>query len=113
MDCLRVINDVMQPVYFVPRNRFCLLISISVCLACVTSLRQAKMAASCCGVKRQKLNNSMPAVCCNGSSAHSNYHKNGYTVAVADMCFFCFDVLHSHLYSYEQPKSPIFTNESL
>ncbi|XP_041379144.1 AMME syndrome candidate gene 1 protein homolog [Gigantopelta aegis] len=70
------------------------------------------MAASCCGVKRQKLNNSMPAVCCNGSSVHSNYHKNGYTVAVADMCFFCFDVLHSHLYSYEQPKSPIFTNES-
>ena len=69
----------------------------------------------CCGgVKKQKLNNSMPAICCNGSSVHPpNHYKNGYTVACTDMCFFCFDVLHSHLYNYDPPKSPSFTNEAL
>ncbi|XP_074657596.1 uncharacterized protein CG5902-like [Tubulanus polymorphus] len=34
-----------------------------------------KMAAGCCGVKKQKLNNSLPAICCNGSAAvHPNHH---------------------------------------
>lgn len=70
-----------------------------------------KMAASCCGVKKQKLNNSMPAICCNGSAVHPNHYKNGYTVASAEMCYFCFDVLHSHLYNYDPPKSPSFTND--
>ncbi|KAJ8310660.1 hypothetical protein KUTeg_012525 [Tegillarca granosa] len=69
------------------------------------------MAASCCGVKKQKLNNSMAAVC-NGSAAHSSHYKNGYTVARVDMCYFCFDVLHSHLYSYDPPKAPCFPNDS-
>ena len=70
------------------------------------------MAASCCGAKKQKLNNSMPAVCCNGTSVHPNGYRNGYTVASAHMCFFCFDVLHSHLHNYEPPKAPSFTNDS-
>ncbi|XP_071084485.1 nuclear protein AMMECR1-like [Haliotis cracherodii] len=73
---------------------------------------RGKMAASCCGVKKQKLNNSLPSICCNGSAVYPNYHKNGYTVASPEMCYFCFDVLHSHLYSYEQPKAPLFTNDS-
>ncbi|XP_060598922.1 nuclear protein AMMECR1-like [Ruditapes philippinarum] len=70
------------------------------------------MAASCCGVKKQKLNNSMPSVSCNGTSSYMNGMKNGYTVACAQMCFYCFDVLHSHLHSYEPPRTPSFTNES-
>ena len=71
------------------------------------------MATTCCGVKKQKLNNSMPAVSssCNGTVAQS--YKNGYTVATASMCFYCFDVLHSHLHNYETPKNPPFTNDSL
>lgn len=74
----------------------------------------SNMAASCCGVKKQKLNNSMPSsICCNGSSVHPNGYKNGYSVACVDMCIFCFDVLHSHLHCYEPPKTPSFTNEAL
>lgn len=74
----------------------------------------SNMAASCCGVKKQKLNNSMPSsICCNGSSVHPNGYKNGYSVACVDMCIFCFDVLHSHLHCYEPPKIPSFTNEAL
>ncbi|XP_076453596.1 AMMECR1-like protein [Babylonia areolata] len=71
------------------------------------------MAASCCGVKKQKLNNSLPSICCNGSSVHPNFHKNSYTVTIPDMCFFCFDVLHCHLYNYgfEKVPPPRFTNE--
>lgn len=72
--------------------------------------RVVKMAASCCGVKKQKLNNSMPASC-NGGPSHLNGYKNGYTVASRQMCFYCFDVLHGHLHSYEPPKPPSFTNE--
>ena len=72
----------------------------------------SKMAASCCGVKKQKLNNSLPSICCNGSSVHPNYHKHTYTVAIPDMCFFCFDVLHSHLFNYDLGKAaPRFTND--
>ena len=74
------------------------------------------MAASCCGVKKQKLNNgSIPAVCCNGSTVHPNNHKitNVNDVACEDMCYFCFDVLHSYLYKYDPPDTPAFTNESL
>ncbi|WAR28147.1 AMMR1-like protein [Mya arenaria] len=64
------------------------------------------MAASCCGVKKQKLNNAMPAVSCNGGPSHMNGLKNGYTVASIHMCFYCFDVLHSHLHNYEPPRTP-------
>ncbi|ESP04892.1 hypothetical protein LOTGIDRAFT_109578 [Lottia gigantea] len=69
------------------------------------------MTSSCCGVKKQKLNNSSASVSNNGPSASPSFHKNGYTVAVPDMVFYCFDVLHSHLHTYEAPK-PAFTNDS-
>ncbi|XP_021351300.1 AMME syndrome candidate gene 1 protein-like [Mizuhopecten yessoensis] len=70
------------------------------------------MAASCCGVKKQKLNNSMPSICCNGSAVHPNTFKNGYSVACRDMCYFCFDVLHSYLHNYDPPRNPAFTNDA-
>ncbi|XP_059144009.1 AMMECR1-like protein [Physella acuta] len=72
------------------------------------------MASSCCGVKKQKLNNSMPSIC-NGNlqAGHSSYHKNGYSVVLPEMCYFCFDVLHSHLHNYDPPRPvPPFTNEA-
>ncbi|XP_027702190.1 AMME syndrome candidate gene 1 protein-like [Vombatus ursinus] len=28
-----------------------------------------------------------------------------------EMCYFCFDVLYCHLYGYQQPRTPGFTNE--
>ncbi|XP_013418113.1 AMMECR1-like protein [Lingula anatina] len=69
------------------------------------------MAAGCCGVKKQKLNNSMPAVCCNGSSVHPNGYSNGLTVR-PEMCYYCFDVLYCHLFNCEPPKGPLtFTND--
>ncbi len=71
-----------------------------------------KMAAGCCGVKKQKLNNSMPSICCNGSAVHPTKLQNGMVIR-PDMCFFCFDVLYSHLHSCEPPKTPLFTNEPL
>ena len=71
-----------------------------------------KMSAGCCGVKKQKLNNSLPSVCCNGTSVFPAEPQNGSTVRV-DMCFFCFDVLHSHLYKIDPPKTPSFTNDAL
>ena len=71
-----------------------------------------KMAAGCCGVKKQKLNNSLPSICCNGSTVHPNGYQNGLVIR-PDMCYFCFDVLYCHLYSCEPPKNPSFNNESL
>ncbi|XP_049623563.1 nuclear protein AMMECR1 isoform X1 [Suncus etruscus] len=32
-------------------------------------------------------------------------------VVSAEMCCFCFDVLYCHLYGYQQPRTPRFTNE--
>ena len=72
-----------------------------------------KMAAGCCGVKKQKLNNSLPSICCNGSTVHPNVYQPNGLVVRPDMCYFCFDVLYCHLYSCEPPKNPSFNNESL
>ena len=79
--------------------------------------KTAKM-AGCHGVKKQKLNNSMPSsVYCNGGSAaigpHPTNGLNG-TVSIVrpEMCYFCFDVLYSHLHSFDSPKSPSFTNDA-
>ncbi|XP_077861909.1 AMMECR1-like protein [Saccoglossus kowalevskii] len=73
------------------------------------------MAASCCGVKRQKV--SPPTTCCNGSVVHPNQCNgtNGinkcYVVSI-EMCFYCFEVLQRHLHSSgEPPPVPKFTNE--
>ena len=70
------------------------------------------MAAGCCGVKKQKLNNSMPSICCNGSTVHPSRQQNGMIIR-PDMCYFCFEVLYSHLNSCEPPKTPSFTNDPL
>ena len=66
------------------------------------------MASGCCGTKKQKLNNST-SVLCNGDIAELNGH-NGM-VAHPEMCFFCFDVLYSHLHSLEPPKTPNFSDD--
>lgn len=68
-----------------------------------------KMASGCCGTKKQKLNNSS-SIPCNGTSMISNGIRNGM-VAHPEMCFFCFDVLYSHLNSLEPPKTPEFSND--
>ena len=91
----------------------------------------SKMAAGCCGVKKQKLNNSMPAICCHGSTVHPNHHHgkdhrcskhehpnhspapNHYNLIVRpEMCYFCYEVLINYLNnSSEQAKTPSFTND--
>lgn len=68
-----------------------------------------KMASGCCGTKKQKLNNSS-SIPCNGTSMISNGVRNGM-VAHPEMCFFCFDVLYSHLNSLDPPKTPEFSND--
>jgi len=83
----------------------------------------------CCGTKKQKLSNCSPiALNSNGIDSYSNGingyvmnglmtsssglgQKNGMIVS-SDMCFFCFDVLSSHLNRGEIPNSPSFPNEA-
>lgn len=66
------------------------------------------MASNCLGTKKQKLNNSS-SLACNGSAV-PNGVKNGI-IARPEMCFFCFDVLSSHLNCLEAPKTPDFCND--
>jgi len=84
----------------------------------------------CCGTKKQKLSNN----CCNhldvnplppmnghtmngGPNAHMNgvmtslVTKNPSMIVSNEMCFFCFDVLSSHLSQSDPPKAPNFPNE--
>lgn len=68
------------------------------------------MASGCCGTKKQKLNNSSCVPSCNGTQMLTN-GSNGM-VALPDMCFFCFDVLYSHLYNLAPPKTPSFSNDA-
>lgn len=62
-----------------------------------------------CAMKKQKLNNSA-SLACNGSVTTANGLKNGM-IARPEMCFFCFDVLSSHLNHLEPPKPPEFCND--
>ncbi|CAH0714138.1 unnamed protein product, partial [Brenthis ino] len=64
------------------------------------------MSSVCFGTKKQKLNNSY--------SNHVDRPINGYqeSVAIPDMCYFCFDVLYSQLHSMDPPQTPNFTNEA-
>ena len=39
--------------------------------------------------------------------------RNNSMVVSSDMCFFCFDVLSSHLNQMEPPKTPNFPNDNL
>ena len=43
-----------------------------------------------------------------GSGSGSGVRK---MVVSAEMCCFCFDVLYCHLYGYQPPRTPRFTNE--
>jgi len=98
------------------------------------------MAAGCCGGnKKQKVNNSLAPLLnmnhnmngtlyagMNGvsgfeSQPHSSHLANGGTktllknasmVVTNDMCFFCFDVLSSHLNQHDPPSAPDFPSES-
>ncbi|XP_019515756.1 PREDICTED: AMME syndrome candidate gene 1 protein isoform X3 [Hipposideros armiger] len=45
------------------------------------------------------------------SSAASSSPGSRKMVVSAEMCCFCFDVLYCHLYGYQQPRTPRFTNE--
>ncbi|XP_078268730.1 nuclear protein AMMECR1 [Rhinoraja longicauda] len=99
-----------------------------------------KMAAGCCGVKKQKLSS-----CSSSSTSSSSSSANAAAAAAAasvnntgdnhcketsrtngclgpgpggrsmvvnaEMCCFCFDVLYCHLYGYQPPRSPRFTND--
>lgn len=72
-----------------------------------------RMAAGCCGTKKQKLNNSSSIPSYNGTSVVSNGISNGLgMVALPEMCFFCFDVLYCHLYNLAPPKTPSFSNDA-
>ncbi|XP_075429578.1 nuclear protein AMMECR1 isoform X2 [Ascaphus truei] len=108
----------------------------------------SKMAAGCCGVKKQKLSSSPPSSSggggpggaagshCNGElggtgGGGSAARVNGFSlgcgnglspacglspgsrkmVVSAEMCCFCFDVLYCHLYGYQPPRTPRFTND--
>ncbi|XP_055713993.1 uncharacterized protein CG5902 [Phlebotomus papatasi] len=70
--------------------------------------------SSCCGTKKQKLNN-QPFVHQNGHSM-TNGHSNGdalmESIASPDMCFFCFEVLYCELNNIDGPAEPQFTNEA-
>ena len=35
----------------------------------------------------------------------------GYSIVKPEMCYYCFDVLYSHLYQLEPPRVPLFTND--
>ena len=45
------------------------------------------------------------------STASSSSPGSRKMVVSAEMCCFCFDVLYCHLYGYQQPRTPRFTNE--
>ncbi|XP_006889980.1 PREDICTED: AMME syndrome candidate gene 1 protein isoform X2 [Elephantulus edwardii] len=48
---------------------------------------------------------------CSSSAASSSSPGSRKMVVSAEMCCFCFDVLYCHLYGYQQPRTPRFTNE--
>ncbi|XP_026315650.1 uncharacterized protein CG5902 [Hyposmocoma kahamanoa] len=64
------------------------------------------MSSVCCGNKKQKLNNSF-----NNSIERpmNGYHES---VAIPDMCYFCFDVLYCQLHSMDPPSTPNFSNDA-
>lgn len=50
----------------------------------------------------------------NGGGGGSNGLTNGHSdsVAVQEMCVFCFDVLYGELYNLDPPRDPKFTNDA-
>ncbi|XP_018012452.1 AMMECR1-like protein [Hyalella azteca] len=81
------------------------------------------MSSGCCGTKKTKMNGNGQVCCYNSSTNHSSQSnhasassngrvRNGLIpVACPEMCFYCFDVLHSHLHSLDPPPLPDFTND--
>lgn len=78
------------------------------------------MASSCCGVKRTKMmNGDDQAKACNGKV--NGVVENGvvlhapdlnYQVISKEMCFYCFDILRGHLYNFDMPRKPSFTDDA-
>lgn len=55
---------------------------------------------------------STPAAATASSPSSSSSSPGSRKMVVsAEMCCFCFDVLYCHLYGYQQPRTPRFTNE--
>nr|XP_022919813.1 AMMECR1-like protein [Onthophagus taurus] len=86
-------------------------VSVAIWLSQLCVLNKRRMAAGCCGTKKQKLNNSTGVPSCNGGPMLSNGVSNSM-VALPEMCFFCFDVLYCHLYNLDPPKTPSFSNDA-
>jgi hypothetical protein len=58
--------------------------------------------SSCCG-KKQKLN----------GTNHQNGIQQNFSIANAEMCFYCFEVLHCELNRKDFNIEPEFTNQAL
>uniref|UniRef100_A0A8C5AF22 AMMECR1 domain-containing protein n=1 Tax=Gadus morhua TaxID=8049 RepID=A0A8C5AF22_GADMO len=82
------------------------------------------MAAGCCGVKEQKLPGSPGSGRVNGLYSRAipyscqlqfvrplTESERGKMLVSAEIC--CFDVLNCHLYGYQPPRTPRFTNNPL
>nr|XP_055044715.1 nuclear protein AMMECR1-like [Misgurnus anguillicaudatus] len=159
------------------RKEWFIIVLVITCakLAPFLGVKGERMAAGCCGVKKQKLSGSPGAGCPGGagsgvagtghcgselgigssstvvagnvnrvnglggpggsSSSNTNalsptpggYYSTGLSpnlspgpglgsgaremVVSAEMCCFCFDVLYCHLYGYQPPRTPRFTND--
>jgi AMME syndrome candidate gene 1 protein len=65
-----------------------------------------KMSSGCCGTKKQKTTHNEVV----GSDPRNG--RLSERVASTEMCFFCFDVLYSHLHNFEQPRAPDFSNDA-
>ena len=71
------------------------------------------MASNCFGNRKNKMNNRV-------AKTNEYNHLNGtvsngldkLTVICKEMCYFCFDVLNSHLHNFDPPKMPAFTNNA-
>ena len=74
------------------------------------------MASGCFGGRRNKMsarlakNNEIN--CQSGSTTSCSNSVERFSVVSHEMCFFCFDVLSSHLNCMDPPKMPSFTNNS-
>lgn len=75
------------------------------------------MASGCWGFKKVKTPNGISNGIGNGTNGfiaggHSPNSASSLMVIRPEMCYFCFDVLFSHLHNCDQPKNPSFPNDS-
>ncbi|XP_026669315.1 uncharacterized protein LOC108624970 [Ceratina calcarata] len=71
-----------------------------------------RMAASCCGTKKQKLNDSSSIPRNNPVSLQNGIHIRSSIIVQPEMGFYCFDVLYCQLHQLDPPKPPNFSNEA-